>query len=429
MRTEAFVGLRHLASTRKSFLSTLTLLAVLGVALGVTALTTVMSVAGGFIDTFRERVLGVNAHIVVSRFGLYFGDYEDLQRRLEEVPGVRTTAPYILHEMLITREGARARPGVLVKGTDISVLIRQIDAQVVRLEGDLDALRYTESRDGESGAAEDGPSPQPVGIALGGVVAERLGVRLGDEVTLLSPLRSLEAIGLRAESSVPTWARFRVEAILHTGFFDYDNRLAIVDYRALQELFRRGDVVTGVEVYVTDAMATAALMARIDREVTAGRFQLMDWPRIHRNLFASLGLQKLALTLVMMGLVFVASAVIFCVLIMLVLGKRREIAVLRAMGATKGAVLRIFIFQGGLIGLAGTSLGLVGGWLLCAFIEQISFGLDLAVYRIDKLPVTTRWHEFLTAGVGAVAISLIATLYPSWQATRITPVEGLRNDG
>lgn len=423
MSSIAFIGWRHLRATRKTFLSTLTTLAILGVALSVSATTVVVSVATGFVDTFRDNLLGVNAHVVVTRYGMFFAEYRQVQEALEEVDGVVATTPYILHEMLITSTTSRTRPGVLVKGTDIDVFANEIISDRVDVVGDLTKLRY-------NGSLRSDPSGEerPPGIALGSVLAERLKVEIGDVVTLLSPMRSLSTLGLVAEESGPTWARFRVEAIMSTGFYDYDHRLALMDYHAMQDLFGRGDMVTGVEIRLKDGTSTEASTAAIGSVLTTGRYQVLDWPRIHRNLFASLNLQKLAVTLLMGALIVVASSVILCVLIMLVLQKRRDIAILRTMGATRAMILRLFMFQGLVIGFVGTVLGIIGGLALCWLIGSIDYSLDLEVYRIDHLPVTVNWRDLVGIALGTFVICGIATIHPAIQAAKISPVDGLRND-
>jgi lipoprotein-releasing system permease protein len=241
-------------------------------------------------------------------------------------------------------------------------------------------------------------------------------------------LRSLASIGRPVDTGRATHARFRVAAIVHSGFYDYDNRLIVTDYRVLQDLFGRGDSVTGVEVRFDDVEQTDVLRAQLESVLTTGRYRVLDWRDINRNLFRSLNLQKLALTIVMSVLVIVGSSVILCVLVMMVLQKRREIAVLRALGATSGGMVRIFMLEGFVIGAAGTAIGLVGGLVVCAILKRIDFGLEFAVYRIDSLPVTVNPVEFALAGAGALVICLLATIYPARRAASVSPVEVLRYD-
>ena len=428
MRYESFIATRHLLSTKGSFLSTLTLLAVAGVMLGVIAFTSVISVAGGFVDAFRERVLGVNSHILITKHGLYFSEYEAVQEAIEEVDGILTTAPFILHEMLITSPNSRSRPGALVKGIEIEQLYDTTKLDELLVDGSLDNLVYSGQFAHSLSYDTEQPTENLVGVVLGHVLADRLAVDVGDTVTLVSPIRGLEAVGWRNDTSTPTYSLFRVDAIADTGFFDYDARLVLIDYRALQALFGRGDVVTGIEIRVDDVFGTAEIMDQMDQVLPVARYRMLDWPQINRNLFASLKLQKLALTLVMSIFVVVASFVILSVLIMLVIEKRREIAILRSMGASRMGIVRIFVFEGMIIGITGTVLGLIGGYFMTELIGLVHFGLELEVYRIDHLPVTARPIEFAAAAAGTLFWCFIATLYPAWRAANVSPVEALRYD-
>ena len=408
-------------STRGSFISVLTILAVLAVAVGVAMFSAVVSVAGGFIDAFRDRVLGVNAHVLVMKHGLYFSEYEELQDEIESIDGVTGTAPFILHEMLVTSANSRSRPGALVKGVHIPTLQEMTDVESMLIDGDLSDLTY-------AGELEEDQTENSelVGVVLGHVLASRLQVEVGETITLISPLRGLEAAGWRPRENVPTFSRFEVHGIVNTGFYDYDSRLILMDYHALQDLFGRGDVVTGIEVRVDDVFATDETMALINERLTPGRYRVLDWPQINRNLFASLKLQKLALTIVMTIVIFVASFVIFCVLFMLVTEKRSDIAILRSMGASAGGIQRVFLFEGMTIGVVGTILGLGLGYVVCMLIAQVDFGLELEVYRIDALPVSPRPFEFALAAAGALFWCFVATIYPAYSASRISPIEALR---
>lgn len=418
MSWETFIGTRHLRSLRGNFLSTLTVLAILGVALSVASYTTVVSVGTGFVDSFQDRVLGVNPHLIITRFGVSFSEYPAVQAELEEIPEVTSTSPFILQEMLLRSDTSRARPGALVKGLDVGSLARNPQIAAMVQAGDLADL----SLPVEEGAEIRG------NIAVGSVLARRLQVQPGDEITMLSPLRGLRAVGVDGGSAAAVHARFRVVAIVHSGFFDYDNRLVLVDYRVLQDVLGRGDVVTGVEVRLSDVFVAQRIATVAEDRLTAGRFRAMPWQQINHNLFASLNLQKLALQIVMSALVWVSSLVIVCVLVMLVIEKRKEIAILRALGATRGGILRMFVFEGMTIGLIGTAAGLLGGFLICHLLQTIDWGLQYEVYRIDSLPVSMRPEEFVIGGAAALLLCLLATLYPSWKASRIPPVEALRYD-
>ncbi|MCB9508108.1 MAG: ABC transporter permease [Myxococcales bacterium] len=417
-----FIGLRHLTSRRHRFLNTLTLLAVAGVALGVAAFTTVVSVAGGFVTSFQERLLGLNPHIVVTKYGVYFSDYAAAEDAIARVEGVEATAPFMLREMLVTRAGSRARPGVVVKGVDVDVLLTTPGLPDLVAEGDLAALET--AGDIETDATPEAPQAP---VAIGRVLARTLGAELGDTLTLVSPLRGLRAAGVDAGGGA-NYARVRIVAILDTGYYESDSGILLMDYRGVQQLLGMGDVVMGIEVRTHDPNDTERIAGLIEGVLTTGRFVSLDWRELNRNTYRALRLQKLALSVVMSILVVVACLVILCVLVMLVLEKRREIAILRSMGATAGGVLRVFVFEGMAIGALGTALGLVGGAVLCAIIARIDFPLAYEVYRVRSLPVDAQPLEFAGAAAVSLFVCLLATLYPAWRATQVSPADALRYD-
>ena len=423
LRYERFIGLRHLRSSRRTFLDTLTLLAVAGVALAVTAFLPVVSVAGGFVDAFRDRVLGVNAHLVVMKNGVYFGNYAEVAGEIQALDGVDSTAPFIIREMLITSAESSARPGALIKGVDALALDDREELLAMVTEGELAGLQV-------NGAIHTDATPEAgvARVALGRVLAEKLQAEVGAPLTLVSPLRGIRSLQAAGNASAANFARVEVAAIVDTGFYDYDSRLVLMDYRAVQQLLGLGDTVMGVEVRLSDPDRTGEIKASIEDLLATGRFRTLDWREINRNLFSSLQLQRLAMTLIVAFLVIVASTVIFCVLIMMVLEKRREIAVLRSMGATAGGVMRIFVIQGMTIGVVGTAIGLVAGLGVCELLAAIDFGLEFEVYRVPSLPVTVRPSEVALAAAGTLGQCFLATLYPSWRAAQVSPAEALRYD-
>ena len=365
----------------------------------------------------------MNPHIVVTRYGVYFSDYEEVADAIADIDGVESTAPFIIREMLVTREGSHARPGALIKGVAVDAMLANDEIGAMVVGGDLADLRY----DGDL-LTDANPDGLVAGAALGKVLAARIGAEVGDSLTLVSPLRGIRSVGIRAGEQGANFARVRVSAIVDSGFYDYDNRLIVMDYRAVQDLLGLGDDVMGIEVRVHDVEDTERVKTLITETVASGLFKSLDWREVNRNLFTSLQLQKLALTLVMSILVVVACSVILCVLVMLVLEKRREIAILRSMGATAGGIMRIFIAQGMAIGAAGTALGLLGGYVVCRVIGYVDFGLEFEVYRVPELPVTMRAFEFAATAVGALLICFVATLYPSWRAAQVSPIDALRYD-
>jgi len=397
--------------------------------LGVTALVSVVSVAGGFEDAFRDKVLGVNSHILIMTYAQDdFREYRDVQKSVEEYsPEILETAPFIFHEMMIAI-GSKIS-GILIKGVEpqsmagvselAKYIIAESDEERNRI---LEDLHYVE--------AEHGDVPP---VIIGKVLAEKLKVGIGDEVRVISPRRGI--IGERRygpSQMEPTQRKFQVIALYDSGFYDYDNRLLVCDYKALQDFFNLDDVVTGVEVRVKDINKTGPmrddLTARLNHRPGLDRFKVIDWQDLNRNLFTSLHLQKITLSIIMTFIVIVASFNIVGTLIMMVLEKQRDISIMKSMGASDGSIMRIFIFQGVFIGGLGAVLGLLGGWGLCELIKLYDFNLDAQIYLIQTLPVKMELSVFLKVGFAAIAISFLATLYPSWWATQLTPVEGLRYD-
>jgi lipoprotein-releasing system permease protein len=416
---EIFIALRHLRNRSKSFLSTITVIAILGVFLGVMALTSVVAVTGGFQEAFRERVLGINSHILVIKYGIDFRDYRDMQKRLESVDGVKATSPFIFHEMIATKD--RKTTGILIKGIEPHKLatVSDLPKYMTRPEA-IEDLRFERF-------PEDGEKARPRMI-LGVTLAEKLEVEVGDMVQITSPLESLDPDSWNSQEHRPSSREFEVIGIYNSGFHEYDSRLVMVDYRALQDFFNQGDLVTGVDIRVDDVFDVARIARQAEAVLPAGRFRVLDWRELNHNLFTSLGLQRLVLAVLFCFIVLVASFNIVCTLIMIVLDKQKEIAILKSMGASQGGIMKVFVIEGLVVGAIGTLGGLLGGLVVCTIIKHTDFGLDPSIYMIDHLPVRIVPVEFLAVGAVAMLICFVATTGPSFWASRLHPVEGLRYD-
>lgn len=391
--------------------------------MGVAALTTVVSVTGGFQKAFREKVLGVNSHILVMKYGTDFYEYGQIRRRLEELPGIEATAPFTFDEMMISH-GPHIS-GVLIKGVDPRLLPTVSDIPDYIEDGSLDAIIYD-----RSAPEEERGSP---GIIIGKELATKLQAEIGDVVNVVSPLRGLETGEWAPPQMAPTNMNFTIVGIFYSGFYEYDTRLVLIDFRARQAFFNQGDIVSGIDIRVSDIFETEETVTAIKTmlngpESEPPRYRCLDWREINKNLFTSLELQKYTLTIILTFIVIVASFNIVSTLIMIVLDKTREIAILKSMGASNWGVMLIFLMEGLMIGGVGTLLGLAGGALICLIIAFTDFGLDPQVYLISELPVEMSPLEFLYVGAIAIAISFLATLYPSWRAAAIPPVDGLRYD-
>jgi lipoprotein-releasing system permease protein len=424
---EYFVGLRYLLNRARVSLSIISLISICGVFLGVTALVSVISVASGFEEVFRDKVLGVNSHVLVMTYKQDdFREYRDVQQTLEDYSSeILETAPFIFHEMMIAI-GSKVS-GILIKGVEPETMMGVSDlAKYIIAEDDtarvalLEELHYSPEAHGEVPP-----------VIIGRVLAEKLKAQIGDEVRVISPRRGVVGEHQYGPSQMePTQKRFRIIAFYDSGFYDYDNRLLICDYKALQEFFNLDDVVTGVEVRVKDINKTGELRDAVTPILNSNpgldRYKVIDWQDLNRSLFTSLHLQKVTLSIIMLFIVIVASFNIVGTLIMMVLDKQRDISIMKSMGASDGMIMRTFIYQGMFIGGIGTVLGLLGGLLVCYLLTLYEFELDATVYLISSLPVKLDPSVFAMVGISTMFISFLATLYPSWWATQLSPVEGLR---
>jgi len=404
-----FVGFRYLkAKKRERAVSLNTGISVAGVALGVAALIIVLSVMTGFQDHLRDRILGVNAHVVIFEYGPSGVEAPDKVVRLaREVPGVVAAAPYILSQVLFTR-GPQISGGV-VRGIDPGQETGVSDLPRNLKEGRLEDL----------GPAERGVLP---GILVGKELALRLGLLLGDRVVLVSPQTRLGPFG----TMVPRMKSFRVVGIFESGMYEYDAALAYIHLSEAQKFFDMPGRVTGVGVRVADIYQAREVAQRL-QERLGPIYYTRDWMQMNRNLFSALKLEKLVMFIILVLIVLVAAFNIVGTLTMLVMEKQREIAILKAMGAPRRDIMRIFMVNGLLIGGVGTLVGVLVGYGVCVMLQKYQFiTLPSDIYYLSHLPVHMRWQEFLAVSVAAVTISFLATLYPSWKAATLDPVEALR---
>jgi lipoprotein-releasing system permease protein len=549
------LSLRYLGAKKRTFVSVGTAFAILGVTLGVAALAIVMSVTGGFQEQFREKVLGVNAHVLVLKYSIDFREYRDIMRRAATVKGVVGVAPFIINPMMVTH-GSRTATGVLLKGVDPTLMQSVLDLPKYIVEPDvpkgtsaaarsafisqqLEQLRRPGAKPpprsvddygglfpplpplpelGPTGAAtpdagapplgsleeaiaksiaehdkatalsnaaspptpaplglhssldlgapppppplpknapvgdiapkggyasvlpkDDVPLPDDVapdpctdtsarsslpGVIIGKTLGKQLGVGLGDCIQITSPTIGITfgSMGARA----PVAKEFKVIALFEAGFDQYDSKLVYVDLYEAQAFYDQGDSVTGVEMKVDDIDNAKHVALELDKLLSNGLYHTMDWRELNHGLFTALFIQQIFMSFVLFLIIVVAAFTVVATLIMVVLDKKKEIAILKALGARDGAVLRIFMYQGGIIGLVGTATGLLVGYAGCKLLLVYGFPLDPKVYFISKLPVNLRPFEFGVTGAVAIGVCLIATIFPALYAAGLRPVDGLR---
>ena len=447
-----FIGARYTQSKKKRSISAITAIAIFGVALGVAMLSIVISVSSGFQDEFIKKVLGVNAHVLVMKYGIDFTEYRDVLRTVRELPEVRGAAPFVIQEMMISK--GEHTMGVLLKGVDPKLLGEVLDLSKHIVEGDVERLRLPGAappRAPRAPAANDaqlaarldemleddaGPPREVVpaatagglpGIVLGRTLAESLEARLGDVVQVTTPLMGLDVLGWSPSEAKPTTMSFEVVGVFYAGFLEYDTKLVYVDIFEAQRFFDQGDSVTGVEVTVHDIETASATARRIRRALGGGPYHTVDWEMLNAPLFTALRTQKIVLAVVFAVIIGVAAFNIIATLVMMVFDKRREIAILKSMGASHPAILRIFVYAGMVVGGYGVAIGLTVGVGICLLLDKVGWPLDPKVYLIDHLPVTIDWLSFALTAAIAFAICLLATIWPSLSAARLRPVDGLRD--
>ncbi|MDB4958608.1 MAG: hypothetical protein JWO36_6177 [Myxococcales bacterium] len=402
--------------TLLSLFTVFTSVSVLGVALGVAALTIVLAVTTGFQQQFRDKVLGVNAHVIVLKSQATFAEYRDVMETAKKIdPEVIAVQPFIFAEMLVTR-GKGELSGVAIKGVDPKLVRGVLDLDRHMTEGSIDDL-----------AKEPGPGELPP-IIMGKELAHKLNAKVGDEVTVVVPLSNIDFDTWRAKSSAPRTRKFRVTGIFYSGFDEYDRRLMYTALRDTQELVGRGDQVMGVELKVKDVDRASEIAEKLEKALGGPPFTVQDWYELNHNLFTALNLQKLALVIILTLIILVAAVNMISALTMMVTDKTREIAILKSMGATSTSVAGVFQILGLSIGGVGTILGVAIGLVTCYTVSGYGYHLDPKVYLIDRLPIDVRLLEVLMVAGITMFISLIATWAPAQAAASLRPVEGLRYD-
>jgi len=408
---ELYIGLRYTRTKRRThFISFISLISMLGIALGVTALITVLSVMNGFERELRDRILGMASHATITTFSGKLSGWEELAGTLQGNPDILATAPYIRGETMLSN-GNRVSGGILrgilpeVEGgvSDVVTHIKQ---------GDINLLR-----------------PGEFGIVLGKELAFALGVGIGDSVTVVSPRINIGPTGL-----LPRLRRFTVVGIFEVGMYEYDRGVALVHIADAGKLFQLDDSVSGLRLKLADIFLAPMLSNELARQLQ-GDYRVEDWTRQHANFFRAVKTEKRVMFIILTLIVAVAAFNIVSTLIMVVTDKRSDIAILRTLGASPGSVMTIFIIQGIFIGLLGTALGVGGGVGLALNVETIVPAIEsffnvefLAadVYYISDVPSELHWNDVWIMAAVALVLSLLATLYPAWRAARTHPAEALR---
>jgi len=408
-----FIGLRYTRAKRRNhFISFISLTSMLGIALGVTALITVLSVMNGFEKELRERILGMASHATITGHGNTLDNWQvlaDIARQHGEVVGA---APYIEGEGMLSNGDQVS--GAALRGIDIDHESEVSEVAEKMVAGELSRLE-----------------PGEYGIVLGVDLARSLGLLLGDKVSLIVSKANISPAGI-----MPRMKRFTVVGIFEVGMYEYDSALAILNIEDAAKLYKMTGQVSGLRLKLED-MFRAPMVARELVEGQLGSYYMSDWTRKHANFFRAIQIEKTMMFLILSLIIAVAAFNIVSTLVMVVTDKSADIAILRTLGATPSTILLIFMVQGCVIGFIGTTLGLLGGVSLALNVESlvpaiesllgIKF-LDASVYYITELPSDLHWNDAIKITAVSFVLSLLATLYPAWSAAKTQPAEVLRHE-
>lgn len=442
-QVERRIALRFLrAHQRDGFVGIVTVIAVVGVCLGVTALIVVLSIMSGFENDLKMKILGAHAHIQVTKKGIDFVEYRDVEAQVSGVKGVTSAAAFVQGDAMISTDGGLS--GTLVKGLDpddpdgiaeISAILEQGRIEYLRapstIPGTRPPVRLVPPGSGGNGEVAgaheltEAAAPRRVlpGILLGRQLARSLRAYVGDTVKLVSP--ASEEIGPLGPT--PKLRRFRVAGIFYSGMYEYDAKLTYLSIRQAQRFFGMRKRATGVELKVEDIDDTARVQSEIVRRLGGFPYEVRDWREMNKELFSALLLEKLAMFVALGMIVMVASFLIVAVLMMIVLQRKKEIAVLKSLGATDASVMKVFVVQGLALGMSGAALGGALGVLVCEVLRRF-VRLDEDVFYIERLPVVMDPLEIVAIALSAAIMSYLATIYPAIVACRHPPVEGLRDE-
>jgi len=406
-----FVGLRYTRSRRRNhFISFISLISTLGIALGVVVLITVLSVMNGFHKEVRERILGMASHGDVQAVDGRMTDWQEAVKLARQHPRVLGAAPYIEGQAMLSHR--REVTGAVVRGVDPALESQVVDVGSHMLAGSLDDL--------EAGAYR---------IILGRELANVLGVAIGEKVTVIVPQITVTVAG-----SMPRLKRFTVSGLFEVGMGEYDRGVAIVHIKDAAVLQQMDEAVSGVRLRIDDVWQARQVGFELAQSLQ-GRYRILNWTDYHRNFFAALKMEKRMMGLLLFFIVVIAAFNIVSTLVMMVVDKQSDIAILKTFGATPGQIMRIFIVQGSTLGAIGTLIGVAAGLALALNIEpavaaiEQAFGIqfiDPSVYYIAKLPSDVQAADIVLVGVGSFLLSLLMTLAPAWRAYRTQPAEALR---
>jgi len=409
---ELFIGLRYTRAKRRNhFISFISLISLLGITLGMTALITVMSVMNGFQKEVRTRILGVASHIQVSGVNERLADWQGVAKEATKHSQVEAAAPYVSAQGMVSFN--QAVRGVLVRGILPNMEDKVADFSHMMVSGKLNNL-----------------APGEFGIVVGTELARTLGVSKGDKIVLISPQGQMTPVGI-----LPRLKQFTIAGIFKAGHFEYDSSLVLIHIADAQKLYRmKGGLVSGVRLKLHDLFQAPQVVRELAPIISSNTY-ISDWTSQHANYFRAIQIEKRMLSLILALIIAVAAFNIVSTLVMAVTDKQSDIAILRTLGASPRSIMKIFIVQGTLIGVFGTILGVVGGVLLAFNVESVIALIEYLftvqflsreVYYISKIPSDPHLADIVTVAIVSFGLTILATIYPSYRASKVNPAEALR---
>lgn len=402
---QLFIALRYLKSKKRHRgISFNTAISICGIAIGVMSLVVVISVMSGMQEVLRTKILSANAHAVILNYTGWIEDHESIITKIRPEPYIISKTPFVKGQVMISSE--KRSHGVFIRGID-----------PFYEHGTTDILNYLK----EGGIEKLKQKDNLPWIILGSELAAILGVIPEDIVNVISPAGEIGPLGM-----LPKVRQLRVAAVFEMGMFEYDANLALADLKFTQDFFDYGNAVTGIELRLDDIYKASVVHKYVDKKL-GFPYYVRDWMQMNRSLFAALKLEKFAMFVILTLIVLVASFNIIGTLLMNVMEKQKEIAILKAMGAANQGIMTVFMIQGLLIGIVGTLIGVTGGYILGSILHNYEIiKLPADVYYLSTLPVKMRLTDFIIVAAVAISISLLSTLYPSYHAAKLDPIEPLR---
>jgi lipoprotein-releasing system permease protein len=425
MSYESFISKRYLRAKRKQvFVSIITFISIFGIFLGVAALIIVLAVMNGFEADLRTKILGIKSHIeLTTDVSGPMKDYEQVRERIAGTQGVVATTPFIYSQAMI-RSG-NGVTGVIIRGLDTKSAFKVINLGKIR-EGNIEHLNSLPADLSKRHIKED---PGINGIVLGKEMAKNLGIFLHDTITIISPVGVSTPMGM-----MPRMKKFVVVGIFESGFYEYDSTLAYLSLQSCQDFLQMGNTVTGIGIKVDDIYKADVIARKIQNKL-GFPFWAHNWMQMNKNLFSALKLEKRVMFIILSLIVLVAAFNIISALIMIVMEKNKDIAILKSMGATSRSIMKIFIYQGLIIGVIGTALGCAAGLVVALNLQKVSQFVEKVfnfkflpgdVYYLSELPSQVNYGDVGIIVIGTMLVCFISTIYPSLRASRLDPAEALR---